>query len=162
MRIFEQPDPWPYVNVGIDVDIPSADEIIPKVGVVNFRGVQPYKLVMVGEKSSLDVVLGPIAKAYQADLYLPTGDISDTMIYNIAKVAAEDGRPIVILYFADADPSGWSMGVVIARNYKRSKFCTRPARLPSAPRGAHTRPGARVRVAIHAAQGNRETRRQGA
>jgi hypothetical protein len=115
VRIFERPDPWPYINVGIDVEIPAADDIIPKLGMHDFVGMQPYKLVMVGEKSSLDVVLGPIAEAYQADLYLPTGDISDTMIYQMARIGDEDSRPMVVLYFADGDPSGWNMGIVIAR-----------------------------------------------
>jgi hypothetical protein len=121
VRIFESPDPWPYINVGIDVDLPAADDIIPKLGVHDFAGVQPYKLVMVGEKSSLDVVLGPIAQTYEADLYLPTGDISDTMIYQMARVGADDGRPMVVQYFADADPSGWNMGIVVARKLQALK-----------------------------------------
>jgi hypothetical protein len=81
VRIFEQPNPQPYISTQVDVDIPDADDIEPLVYAADFRGVQPYKLVMVGEKSSLDGVLAPIAEAYQADLYLPTGDISDTMVY---------------------------------------------------------------------------------
>ena len=60
-------------------------------------------------------MLGPIAESYRADLYLPTGDISDTHVHQMAKIGAEDGRPMRVLYFADADPSGWNMGIVIAR-----------------------------------------------
>jgi hypothetical protein len=115
VRIFSPPEPWPYINVGIDVQLPAADDIIPKLAVEDFTGVQPYKLVMVGEKSSLDGVLAPIADTFAADLYLPSGDISDTMIYQIAKIGADDGRQMVVLYFADADPSGHNMGIVIAR-----------------------------------------------
>jgi hypothetical protein len=37
------------------------------------------------------------------------------MVYQMARIGAEDGRPMVVLYFADADPSGWNMGIVIAR-----------------------------------------------
>jgi hypothetical protein len=33
----------------------------------------------------------------------------------MAKVGAEDGRPMVVLYFADADPAGWQMGISVAR-----------------------------------------------
>jgi hypothetical protein len=115
VRIYEKPDPFPYLTAGIKIEIPAADDITPKLAVVDFEGTQPYKLVFVGEKSSLDTELTPIAEEFAADLYLPTGDISDTMVYQIAKTGAEDGRPVVVLYFADADPSGWNMGNVIGR-----------------------------------------------
>jgi hypothetical protein len=113
VRIFEQPDPDPFINVRIDIEIP--DDIRPGIGVSDFRGTQSYKIVLVGEKSSLDTVLAPIAAAYEADLYLPTGCISDTMVYQMAKIGAEDGRPMVVLYFADCDPSGWNMAVEVSR-----------------------------------------------
>jgi hypothetical protein len=38
---------------------------------------QPYRLVIFGEKTSLEDVLGPIASRFEADLYLPSGEISD-------------------------------------------------------------------------------------
>jgi hypothetical protein len=107
--------PWPYISVGIDIEIPDADEITPEVGALGFDGTQPYRLVMVGEKASLAEVLAPVAERYAADLYLPTGEISDTLIHQMAKVGAEDGRPMVVLYFADADPAGWQMGISVAR-----------------------------------------------
>jgi hypothetical protein len=51
--------PWPYISVGIDIDIPDADEITPEIGALGFDGTQPYRLVMVGEKASLAEVLAP-------------------------------------------------------------------------------------------------------
>jgi hypothetical protein len=121
VRIFQEPVPVPYLNVGIDIELPDADDITPKLGVDGFVGVQPYKLVLVGEKSSLEPVLGPIAADFGADLYLPTGDISDTMIFQMAEIGAADGRPMVVLYFADCDPSGWNMGIVIAQKLRALK-----------------------------------------
>jgi hypothetical protein len=121
VRLFEQREPEPYLSVGVEVDIPDAEDFTPEIGVSDFVGEQAYKLVLVGEKSSLDVVLGPIAERYQADLYLPTGDISDTLIYQMAQVGADDGRPMVVFYFADADPAGWNMGIVIARKLQALK-----------------------------------------
>jgi hypothetical protein len=115
VRIFEKPEPYPFINVGIDIEIPAADDIVPKLGIANFIGTQPYKLVIVGEKSSLDAVLAPIANIFGADLYLPTGNISDTLVYQMAKIGANDGRPMVVLYFADCDPSGWNMGIEVSR-----------------------------------------------
>ena len=47
----------PYITVGIDVELPDADDITPKIDIADFRGIQPYKLVMLGEKSSLHDVL---------------------------------------------------------------------------------------------------------
>lgn len=75
------------------MDIPDPEELLPTVEVANFTGAQPFKLVMVGEKSSLAEVLGPVAASYKADLYLPTGEISDTLIYRMAQIGAADGRP---------------------------------------------------------------------
>lgn len=99
----------------IDIDIPDLDELMPTVGVQYFDGVQPYKLVIFGEKSSLEPILAPVASTYKADLYLPTGEISDTMMYQMARIGAEDGRPMVVVCFSDADPSGWQMPISIAR-----------------------------------------------
>jgi hypothetical protein len=121
VRIFEHPEPTPYINVGVDVAIPDAEDITPQVEIAGFDGVQKFRIVMVGEKSSLEEVLGPIAQAHEADLYLPTGDISDTLIYQMAKIGAEDGRRMIVLYFADADPAGWNMGIVIARKLQALK-----------------------------------------
>ena len=76
---------------------------------------QPYRVVMIGEKSSLADVLGPIAQGHEADLYLPTGEMSDTLVYRIARTAAKDGRPLAVLYFADCDPAGWQMPISVGR-----------------------------------------------
>jgi hypothetical protein len=115
IREFSRSDPWPYLTVGIDVDIPSASDIMPKLGIEGFRGEQPYHLVMFGEKSSLEDVLGPTAATYGADLYLPTGEISDTLLHGMATSAVADGRPMVVLCFSDADPADWQMPISIAR-----------------------------------------------
>jgi hypothetical protein len=108
----EEPvDPAPYVKVGVEVEIPEADELEPSVGIENFKGQQPYGLVFLGEKFSLDDVLRPLAGRYGADLYLPTGEMSDTLIYHIASRAYMEDRRTVVFYFADCDPAGWQMGI---------------------------------------------------
>lgn len=111
----EREEPWSYVHASIRVDIPAYQALEPVAGLANFTGTQPRKLVLVGEKSSLDNVLAPIAAKHDADLYLPTGCMSDTLIHQMARVGAEDGRPIVVLYFADCDPSGWNMPIEVGR-----------------------------------------------
>jgi hypothetical protein len=120
-RIWTPKDPWPYLSVDVDIDIPDLDELMPQVGVANFDGVQPYKLVIFGEKSSLEPILAPIASTYKADLYLPAGEISDTMMWQMARIGAEDGRPMVVACFSDCDPAGWNMPVSIARKLQALK-----------------------------------------
>lgn len=124
IRVFERPEPRPYISVGVDVDIPDADNIEPYVGAYHYqdgRGItgfgtaQPYHLVLIGEKSSLSDVLAPVAAAHRADLYLPTGEPSDTMLYRMATSAAADGRPVRVFYFSDCDPAGWQMPLSVCR-----------------------------------------------
>jgi hypothetical protein len=119
IREFEPPEPSAYFSTEIEVEIPYDAE--PVLEADEFRGTQPYKLVMIGEKSSLEPVLAPVAETYEADLYLPTGEISDTQVYRIASVAARDSRPLVVLYFADCDPAGWQMGISVARKLQAFK-----------------------------------------
>jgi hypothetical protein len=76
---------------------------------------QPNRIALIGEKSSLRDVLDPVSERYGTDLYLPTGCISNTHLYRLAKTADEDGRPLVVLQFADCDPAGWNMAVEVAR-----------------------------------------------
>lgn len=57
----------------------------------------------------------PISSQYRTDLYLPTGEISDTQIWMMASDAADDGRPLVVLYFSDCDPAGWQMPISVSR-----------------------------------------------
>jgi hypothetical protein len=113
-RLDPQP-PRAIVTVGMDVVIPEAEDLVPTVELRDFIPVQPYRLVLIGEKSSLRPVLDPIAERYGADLYLPTGEISDTQIYMMASDGYEDGRPMVVLYFADCDPSGFQMAISVSR-----------------------------------------------
>lgn len=115
IRLFRPPEPWPYISTGIDVEIPDTDDLETRIGISGFEGTQPHKLVLFGEKSSLSDVLAPLAATYGADLYLPTGEISDTLLYQMARIGAEDGRPMAVLCFSDADPAGWQMPISIAR-----------------------------------------------
>jgi hypothetical protein len=82
----------------------------------NFNEKQPYRLVMYGEKTSLNVICDPIAEEFQADLYLETGQISDRHLYEIARDAWVDGRKLVVVTVTDFDPAGrWDMPIAVAR-----------------------------------------------
>jgi hypothetical protein len=100
---------------GAQVDIPSLDDAVPTLYSSGFRVKQPYRIILIGEKTSLREVLLPIAQMVGGELLLPTGEMSDTMIAGIARRAAGDSRPSVVLYFSDFDPSGHQMPISVAR-----------------------------------------------
>ena len=107
------PRPWIFSD-GLYVEIPDAVDLQPKVRLVGFDGVQPYRIALIGEKSSLEPVLGTLANAFGADLYLPAGEASTSMVHTLAKTGL-DGRKIIVIYFADCDPAGWQMPISVAR-----------------------------------------------
>jgi hypothetical protein len=76
---------------------------------------QAYRLVLIGEKSSLRTVLKPLCAKYEAELILPTGELSTTLLHGMVQRAAADGRPTRVFYLSDFDPSGIHMPVEVAR-----------------------------------------------
>jgi arsenate reductase-like glutaredoxin family protein len=110
-RARENLDAW--ADASLDIDFP--DEVGPIPVSTGFVPRQPYQFVIFGEKASLEEVVLPLAERFEADLYLVTGEISDTYIYQIAKDAVADGRPLIVFTLSDADPSGWQMPVSIGR-----------------------------------------------
>ena len=121
VREWTPPDP-PSLYLGnpampeeFNIDLPGYDELFAEAGVFDFIETQPYHLVFFGEKTSLRPVLAPLAVEYEANLYLAAGDQSNSLIRQCAQHAVEDSRPMVVLYFADADPSGWNMPISVAR-----------------------------------------------
>ena len=113
--------PQSYESVGIQIshnahwldDTPALPEVKIECRAPHAR--QAYKLVLIGEKASLRHVLQPICQRYEADLILPTGELSTTLLYGIVSRAAADGRPCRVFYLSDFDPSGTHMPVEVAR-----------------------------------------------
>jgi hypothetical protein len=126
VRVFTPPDPQPFISSGVDIQIPEAEDLEPRAQVFGFWGAQPCKLVLLGEKASLEDVLAPIAESRQADLYLPTGEASDTMIHDMARIGAEDGRHMVVFYLSDCDPAGWQMAISVARKLQAFRDLSYP------------------------------------
>jgi hypothetical protein len=110
--------PKALISVGVDIDIPDVADLEPRPIARGFEPRQAYCFAIFGEKASLEDVLDPIAETMGADLYLPTGEISDTLLYQIAKDANEDGRPLVMFTCADCDPAGRQMSVSIGRKFQ--------------------------------------------
>ena len=107
--------PRALITVGVDIAIPDVSDMEPAPVAEGFEPRQVFHFVIFGEKASLEDAVLPIARAKQADLYLPTGEISDMLLYRIAKDAAADGRPMVMFTLADCDPAGHQMPVSIGR-----------------------------------------------
>lgn len=111
---FSEPSADPRVNLGT----PFADSVAvdrPHASLFINPERQPYRICMIGEKSSLRDVLQPIAEEIRGELLLPTGELSHTMISDLEWRAAADGRPLIVLYFSDFDPSGYGMPITVAR-----------------------------------------------
>lgn len=125
--IFEHADrtPAPWIGVETTLDEIDVDDFRPTLYLPEVE-IQPYRLVIWSEKSSTEDVLAPIAERYRADLYLGTGEASDTLIHKMAGDADDDGRPVVILTVTDADPAGWQMPISIARKLQAFKVALFP------------------------------------
>jgi len=132
-RIFDQRNAEPVIHrkakvppaarlsIGLDVEIPDAEDIEPLPIAKGFVGRQAFQFAIFGEKSSLADIVTPIAQHFEADLYLPQGEISDTQVYQIAKDANTDGRPLVVFTLSDCDPAGHQMPISIARKLQAFK-----------------------------------------
>ncbi|CAN1548840.1 hypothetical protein MCEMIE22_02104 [Mycobacteriaceae bacterium] len=115
VQLFIPPGPRPYIWTDFEVTIPGVDDLRPLAGLAGFTPMQPYHFVLVGEKSSLRPVLTRVAQRFGADVYLPTGEISDTQAYTMARSWVNDQRPLVVFYFSDCDPAGWQMPISLSR-----------------------------------------------
>ena len=107
--------PWGRLCAEAGLSIKSSVDLAPYVALTSFQRAQPYRLAFYGEKSSLEPILSQMADEYGADLFLPTGEASDTMLFQMAKAGAADPRKYIIFTFCDFDPSGHSMPVTIGR-----------------------------------------------
>ena len=95
------------------------DSIHPSPVVKEMYGKQPYHLVIWGEKSSLEPILKGLADQFEGDLFLPTGETSDTMLYQMEVVS--DPRKMIVFTISDCDPAGWQMPISIARKLQAFK-----------------------------------------
>lgn len=119
IRNVRRTEPLTFVYAG-SVAVGLPEELEPQVGLVpreegGLLAVQPFRIAIFGEKVSLDNVIGPIVQQYGASVYLPTGESSDALVYALMRDAAEDGRPLVVLYLSDCDPAGYQMAISVAR-----------------------------------------------
>jgi hypothetical protein len=115
-----------WLTTGLNIELPLAANFLPAPAGTSPIARQPYRVVLIGEKSSLAEVLEPIAREVEGELLLPTGEMSDTMIAEMAARAAADPRPAVVLYISDFDPSGHQMPISLARKLQAQRTLHHP------------------------------------
>ena len=120
-RVHDPADPQSWISVDAEVSIPDADDLHPRVRLDGFHGTQPFRIAIIGEKSSLADVLTPISRRYGTDLLLPKGNLSNTQLGVLAKAVSLDGRPLRLIYVADCDMSGWYMPTEVS--HKLGAIC---------------------------------------
>jgi hypothetical protein len=119
--------PSSFLSYGGRVELPlSLDDALPKFNLMDFGARQAYRIVLIGEKVSLRDILLPIAQELGGELLLPTGEASDTMVAELAQRAAVDGRPAVVLYLSDFDPSGRQMATSVSRKLQALRHLLYP------------------------------------
>jgi hypothetical protein len=73
----------------------------------DFWDQQPVRLLVVSEKGTVRGLLKPVLDSYAVGFLPVHGFSSATTVYDIAQ--DDDGRPLIILYVGDFDPSGMFM-----------------------------------------------------
>ena len=106
--------------------LPGAEGLLGVPTIWDFAAPQAYHIILFGEKTGLMGILGPLAEQFDASLFLAKGDLSNPLVHKAAETIARDGRPVVILYFADSDMSGWNMPISLSRKLAAMKLVKFP------------------------------------
>jgi hypothetical protein len=96
---------------GLDVWLPDAPKFEFSQPVID----QSYHVELWAEKTTVNDVLLPLARAYGLNVVTSSGEISVTHCYQFVQRAREIGRPVRVLYISDFDPAGLSIPVACAR-----------------------------------------------
>jgi hypothetical protein len=73
----------------------------------NFMQTQPYHIEVWCEKDALSGVISPICMQYGVTFAAIRGFSSDSFQFDSAEEIAEIGKPAIVIYLGDHDPSGW-------------------------------------------------------
>jgi hypothetical protein len=75
----------------------------------DFWNQQPVRYEVWSEKGTVRGVLAPVLDEYAVGFRVMHGFASATAVYDVAQ--DDDGRPLIVLYVGDYDPSGMFMSV---------------------------------------------------
>jgi hypothetical protein len=76
----------------------------------DFWDQQPIRIIVVSEKGTVRGLLKPVLDRYAVGFQVMHGFSSATIVYDMSQ--DDDGRPLIILYVGDFDPSGMFMSEV--------------------------------------------------
>jgi hypothetical protein len=76
---------------------------------------RPYLIEIWAEKTTVNDVLHPLARAYGLNVVTASGEISATACRQLVDRAVAERRPVRVLYVSDFDPAGRTMPVSAAR-----------------------------------------------
>lgn len=88
----------------------SASEALEEMGRLyrrNFLQTQPNYIEVWCEKDALSGVIAPICMQYGVTFAAIRGFSSDSFQFDSAEEIAEVGKPAIVIYLGDHDPSGW-------------------------------------------------------
>jgi len=118
------PDPninakyFPEYSVSIKTRISIediADDIAMETSTYREENAQRYLLELWCEKSTMNDVLLPIARKYNANVVTGLGELSITAVRELVSRIGQANRPARIFYISDFDPAGENMPVSVAR-----------------------------------------------
>lgn len=117
--VSEDPDFEPSIDIDArrwdnEIRLPGFPEL-PDFYIADYQSPQTYHLEIWCEKTTMDDVLVPICRQYQANLIRGVGELSITATLELANRIADAGKPARIFYISDFDPAGKSMPVAVAR-----------------------------------------------
>jgi hypothetical protein len=104
---------WGLETASVELLLP--DDLDPRFRLYGNVVHQPVRQAVIAEKQGVQDLLLPVCRAFGATLALPAGEISDTMVYQLLKSAAADGRPLAVHQLGDCDPAGHQMACSTAR-----------------------------------------------
>lgn len=107
------PPRWNLYTEGVHVTLP--EDLNPTLSLYGTISRQPWQQTVIAEKQGVSDVLRSLCNQYGASMVLPSGELSDSTMYEILRRAAEDGRPLAIHQLGDFDPAGHQMAVSTAR-----------------------------------------------
>ena len=88
---------------------------LPTIDLNHFDCQQPYHLEIWTEKSTMNDILLPACKRWEANLITAKGELSITAARDLINRVIEADRPARIFYISDFDPAGRGMPLAIAR-----------------------------------------------
>jgi len=103
-------------ELGYQINVPDLSDPDIWVSGLNNVNAQPYHLELWCEKSTMNDVLAPLCRRYNANLLTFEGEVSITACYQLMRRIQESGgKPTRIWYLSDFDPAGASMPVAMSR-----------------------------------------------